>query len=195
MPATGTHASMTRDELATMFPGIPSTLFRNHNWRTDIVTRGSLSGQFMEELSEGKLSYSWPVQVNRLVASGKHDLIVSIGQVVPHEVAGMANYTKNILVGTGGAEAIDKSHYLGAVYGMERIMGEVNTPVRRLFNTAAQRVPGRFTPTLRLDCSFAQRERQACLSGNLHRRRRKMFRHGSGIVAIGEYFMVGLPVG
>ena len=142
MPATGTHANMTGDELATMFPGIPSALFRDHDWRTDVVTRGSLSGQFMEELSEGKLSYSWPVQVNRLVASGKHDLIVSIGQVVPHEVVGMANYTKNILVGTGGAEAIDKSHYLGAVYGMERIMGEVNTPVRRLFDTAARQYLG-----------------------------------------------------
>ena len=142
MPATGTHAGMTKDELATMFPGIPPTLFRIHDWRTDTVTRGSLSGQFMEELSEGKLSYPWPVQVNRLVASGKHDLIVSIGQVVPHEVVGMANYTKNILVGTGGAEAIDKSHYLGAVYGMERIMGEINTPVRRLFNTAAQQYLG-----------------------------------------------------
>jgi hypothetical protein len=40
-----------------------------------------------------------------------------------HEVIGMANYNKNILVGTGGRDSINRSHYLGAVYGMERIMG------------------------------------------------------------------------
>src|SRR5512138_579969 len=49
----------------------------------------------------------------------------------------MANYNKNIFVGTGGAEAINKSHFLGAVYGMERIMGRVDTPVRKVLNYAS----------------------------------------------------------
>jgi hypothetical protein len=57
--------------------------------------------------------------------------------VVPHEVIGMANYTKNIFVGTGGPEGINKSHFLGAAYGMERIMGRADTPVRRVLNMAA----------------------------------------------------------
>src|SRR5205085_3586180 len=71
------------------------------------------------------------------VSRGGFDLILSIGQVVPHEVIGMANYNKNILVGTGGPESINRSHYLGAVFGMERIMGRADNPVRRVLNYAA----------------------------------------------------------
>jgi hypothetical protein len=51
----------------------------------------------------------------------------------------MANYTKNILVGTGGREGINRSHYLGAVYGMERIMGRAANPVRNVLNYASGR--------------------------------------------------------
>ncbi len=91
---------------------------------------------FIREQSEGKLDYSWPAQINRLIAQGEFDLILSIGQVVPHEVIGMANYNKNILIGTGGREGINRSHYLGAVYGMERIMGRADNPVRRVLNYA-----------------------------------------------------------
>lgn len=70
------------------------------------------------------------------------DLILSIGQVVPHEVVGMANYNKNIFVGTGGIEGINKSHFIGAVYGMERMMGRTDTPVRKLFNYASKNFAG-----------------------------------------------------
>ncbi len=59
-----------------------------------------------------------------------HDLIFSMGQVVPHEVIGMANYNKNIFVGTGGSAGFHESHFLSAVYGMERIMGRGDTPLR-----------------------------------------------------------------
>ncbi|OGV10263.1 MAG: D-mannonate epimerase, partial [Ignavibacteria bacterium RIFOXYA2_FULL_37_17] len=82
--------------------------------------------------------YSWPAQVNKLLVEGGHDLILSIGQVVPHEVVGMANYNKNIFIGTGGKEGINKSHFLGAVYGMERMMGRADTPVRRVLNYASE---------------------------------------------------------
>jgi nickel-dependent lactate racemase len=57
--------------------------------------------------------------------------------VVPHEVIGMANYNKNLFVGTGGTEGINKSHFLGAVYGMERLMGHADNPVRQLLNYAS----------------------------------------------------------
>jgi nickel-dependent lactate racemase len=51
----------------------------------------------------------------------------------------MANYNKNILVGAGGREGINRSHYLGAVYGMERIMGRAENPVRSVLNYASDR--------------------------------------------------------
>jgi nickel-dependent lactate racemase len=118
---------------------MPLDLFRIHNWRTDIETLGEVPSEFIREQSEGKLSYAWPAQVNRLISQGGFDLILSIGQVVPHEVIGMANYTKNILIGTGGRESINRSHYLGAVYGMERIMGRADNPVRNVLSYASDR--------------------------------------------------------
>jgi nickel-dependent lactate racemase len=139
LPALGTHSAMRPDQLTHMFGDLPQGLFRVHNWRTDIVTLGEVPAEFIREQSEGKLNYAWPAQVNRLIANGGFDLILSIGQVVPHEVIGMANYTKNILVGTGGREGINRSHYLGAVYGMERIMGRAENPVRNVLNYAAER--------------------------------------------------------
>ena len=137
LPAVGTHAPMTSEQLNKMFAGVPSTLFRHHDWRKDGVRLGEVPSEYVRELSEGKLDYTWPVEVNRLVVEGDFDLILSIGQVVPHEVIGMANYNKNILVGTGGPESIHRSHYLSAVYGMERIMGRADNPVRQLLNHAA----------------------------------------------------------
>lgn len=138
LPALGTHAAMTEQEIRIMFGDLPRELFRVHDWRNDLVTLGEVPAEFVREQSEGKLNYTWPAQVNRLLVEGEFDLILSIGQVVPHEVIGMANYNKNIFVGTGGAEGIHRSHFLGAVYGMERIMGRADTPVRRVLDYASE---------------------------------------------------------
>src|SRR5712664_766152 len=137
LPALGTHKAMSPERIAAMFGDVPRNLFHAHNWREDTETVGVVPKEFIREQSEGKLEYEWPAQVNRLVCRGQFDLILSIGQVVPHEVIGMANYNKNILVGTGGPDSINRSHYLGAVYGMERIMGRADNPVRRVLNYAA----------------------------------------------------------
>lgn len=136
--AVGTHHAMTAAELAAMFGDVPHSLFHAHRWREEVDTLGVIPKEFIRQQSEGKVEYDWPAQVNRLVSKGDFDLILSIGQVVPHEVIGMANHNKNILIGTGGPESINRSHYLGAVYGMERIMGRADTPVRRVLNLAAQ---------------------------------------------------------
>lgn len=138
MPTLGTHTPMTDEQISKMFGKTPKQLFRVHDWRHDVVTLGRVPGEYVSQITEGKLNYSWPAQVNKILVEGGHDLILSIGQVVPHEVVGMANYTKNIFVGAGGAEGINKSHFVGAVYGMERMMGHADTPVRRLFNYAVK---------------------------------------------------------
>ena len=138
LPALGTHTPMTDAQMATMFGETPRELFRVHDWRRDIVTLGEVPGEFVREVSEGKVEYSWPAQVNKLLRDGGHDLILSIGQVVPHEVVGMANGSKNIFIGTGGVMGIHRSHFLGAVYGMERMMGRADTPVRRVLNYASE---------------------------------------------------------
>ncbi len=137
LPALGTHKAMSAERIAGMFGDVPLQLFHAHKWREDVETVGVVPKEFILEQSEEKLDYEWPAQINCLVSRGDFDLILSIGQVVPHEVIGMANYNKNILVGTGGPDSINRSHYLGAVYGMERIMGRADNPVRRVLNFAA----------------------------------------------------------
>jgi nickel-dependent lactate racemase len=142
LPALGTHAPMSDHQISAMFSGIPPELFRIHDWRRDVVTIGTVPGEYVSGITGGAVTYPWPAQLNRLVFNGGHDLILSVGQVVPHEVIGMANYTKNLLVGTGGQEGINKSHFVGAVYGMERIMGRFDNPVRNLLNHAAKEFMG-----------------------------------------------------
>jgi len=138
LPALGTHSPMTQGQISEMFKEVPKSLFRIHDWRNDIVTVGTVPGNLVSEITEGALSYPWPAQLNKLVFNGGHDLILSVGQVVPHEVIGMANYNKNLFIGTGGSEGINKSHFIGAVYGMERIMGKAHNPVRSLLNYASE---------------------------------------------------------
>jgi nickel-dependent lactate racemase len=138
LPAIGTHYPMTDDEIATMFGKTPRSLFRVHDWRQGFATLGEVPAAFVWEVSEGTINYGIPIQVDRMIADESHDLILSIGQIVPHEVIGMAGYNKNIFVGTGGSEGINKTHFLGAVYGMERMMGHVDTPVRKVLNYGSE---------------------------------------------------------
>ena len=137
MPALGTHSAMNEEELTKMYGDFPRDLIRVHHYRTDVDTLGYVDSDFVREVTEGYYDRPWPAQVNKMISQGDHDLILSIGQVVPHEVIGMANYTKNIFVGTGGSDGIDGSHYLSALYGMERVMGRCETPLRKILNRAA----------------------------------------------------------
>ena len=139
MPALGTHFPMEPWQLEKMFPGVPADLIRIHRWRDDVITIGEVPSEVVQRYTDGIYKKPWKAQLNRLLWEGKHDLIVSIGQVVPHEVIGMANYNKNIFVGTGGAEGINESHFIGAAYGMERMMGRANTPLRKILNYAQDR--------------------------------------------------------
>ena len=136
LPALGTHHPMTEAQIAQMYAGVQPSLFREHRWREDVVTIGHVPEEFVATATEGVWSKPWPAQMNKLVWQGGHDLILSIGQVVPHEVMGMANYNKNVFVGTGGHEGINESHFIGAAYGMERMMGKADTPLRRILNEA-----------------------------------------------------------
>ncbi|MDR2343216.1 MAG: nickel-dependent lactate racemase [Spirochaetaceae bacterium] len=148
LPALGTHQAMTGVELARMFPSTPAGLFQVHDWRNDVVELGRIEADWVEDVTGGAVSYDWPVQVNRMLQGAGLGLIVSIGQVVPHEVIGMANHTKNVFVGCGGKEAIDKSHFAGAAYGMERMMGRADTPVRAMFDEGFRRYGGTLPPIL-----------------------------------------------
>jgi len=140
MPALGTHFAMTETEWKAFFgEGVPFEKMIVHNWREDVVKLGEVPASFVTEVSEGLVNTSIDVEVNRRLTDPSYDLIISIGQVVPHEVVGMANYSKNIFVGCGGSSMINSSHMLGAFYGMERVMGKDHSPVRRVFDYAEEK--------------------------------------------------------
>ena len=136
MPALGTHEPMTKAERDRFFDNIPDDRFLVHDWKNDVVKIGEVPAEYVSEVSEGIMNEKIDVEVNRILVNGEYDLIVSMGQVVPHEVVGMANYSKNIFVGIGGSKLINQSHMLGALYGMERMMGRDHTPVRKVFDYA-----------------------------------------------------------
>ena len=134
LPALGTHEPMSPAQLDAMFGDIPHEHFLVHDWRHDVVKLGEIPADFVSEITEGLWTESVGVEINRRVMDEGYDLIVSPGQVVPHEVIGMSNHAKNLFVGVGGSDMINKSHMIGAVYGMERMMGRDHTPVRKLFD-------------------------------------------------------------
>lgn len=138
MPALGTHVPVTESEWKAMFGDIPFERMIVHNWRTDVVKVGTVPGEYVSEISEGLVNDPIDVEVNKRLLDPSYDLILSIGQVVPHEVVGMANRNKNIFVGCGGSSMINSSHMLGAFYGLERIMGKDHTPVRNVFDYAEE---------------------------------------------------------
>ena len=136
LPALGTHVPVSESQWKTMFGDIPYGKMLVHNWRTDVVRLGEVPAAEVERISGGLWKDPVSVEVNRRLMDDKYDLIVSPGQVVPHEVIGMANHAKNIFVGIGGSDMINKSHMIGAVCGMEKAMGRDHTPVRQLFDYA-----------------------------------------------------------
>jgi nickel-dependent lactate racemase len=138
LPATGTHLAMTADEIARMFPGVPQVLFHEHDWRNGVAPLGEVPAEFIRRVSDGRLDFPVRVEVDRLLAEGRWDVILSVGQLVPHEVVGIANHSKNVFVGAGGSDLINKSHWLGAVHGIEQTMGRADTPVRRVLDYAAE---------------------------------------------------------
>jgi nickel-dependent lactate racemase len=136
MPALGTHVPVSEVQWKTMFGDIPYAEMLVHNWRNDVVKLGEIPAEVVSEISGGLWKDPVSVEVNRRIMDERYDLIISPGQVVPHEVIGMANHAKNLFVGVGGSDMINKSHMIGAVCGMEDAMGRDHTPVRRLFDYA-----------------------------------------------------------
>ena len=134
MPALGSHVPVSEKQWETMFGDVPYDRMLIHDWRGDVVKLGEIPGDYVSSVTEGLWTEPVTAEINAKVMDPSYDLVISPGQVVPHEVIGMSNHAKNLFVGVGGSDMINKSHMIGAVYGMERMMGKDNTPVRLLFD-------------------------------------------------------------
>jgi nickel-dependent lactate racemase len=175
MPALGTHMPMTKGDRLLMFGSlVPDDRFVVHNWREDVVNIGEVPKDFVRNVSDGIFDQAIEIDINKRLLEKSYDLIISIGQVVPHEVSGMANYTKNILVGCGGKRTIDKTHLLGAFYGMERILGRMENPVRKVFDYAEENFLSEI-PLLYILTVTTQSENSSNLWGVFIGRERRIF--------------------
>jgi carbohydrate kinase (thermoresistant glucokinase family) len=139
LPALGTHVAMSPADSKVLFgDAIPYEALLHHRWRDGLVTLGEIGAAEVRELSQDRFDDPIPVAVDEELLNG-WDLVISVGQVVPHEVIGLANFTKNIVIGLGGAPTVHRSHFLGATCGMEQIMGRTETPVRHAVDAAFDR--------------------------------------------------------
>lgn len=139
LPALGTHTAMSEEDCLLLFGDrIPYARIVHHQWRTNLVRVGEISAAEVGVLSHGRFTEPIPVETDQHLLLD-WDLVVSVGQVVPHEVIGMANFTKNIVIGLGGAPTVHRSHFLGAISDMETIMGRADSPVRHVVDAAFDR--------------------------------------------------------
>ena len=166
MPALGTHMPMSAEEKEKFFRGVvPEEDILVHHWQSDTTVVGKIPADFVRDISKGLYDTEIEVEVNHLLVDGGFDLILSVGQVVPHEVVGMANYSKNIFVGLGGREMINKSHMLSAICGMEKALGVTDSPARKLYDYAQRQYLDGRLPLVYLQTVTTREEGEVRLQG------------------------------
>jgi nickel-dependent lactate racemase len=144
--AQGTHPPMSHAQKlakigATSFAG---QLF-DHRWDQpeELITLGELSAASVRELTGSLIEHAVPVSINKLLAPGVYDTVLVFGATVPHEVAGFAGGAKYFFPGVAGPELTHTTHWLGALAQIENIIGQVDTPTRRLIEAAADLIAAR----------------------------------------------------
>src|SRR5688572_25324895 len=144
--AQGTHPPMTDAQKRTKIGDdhFAGQIF-DHQWNNadEIVTLGELSAETLISLTGGLIDYSVPVTINRLVGARVYDTVIVFGATVPHEVAGFAGGAKYFFPGVAGPELTHTTHWLGALAGIENIIGRVDTPTRRLIEAATDFIDAR----------------------------------------------------
>ncbi|MDD4124504.1 MAG: lactate racemase domain-containing protein [Eubacteriales bacterium] len=136
IPTLGQHVPHTPEENRWMFGDIPEERILKHDWKNGCAVLGEISGDFVKNATGGLADWPIPVEINREVTEGEYDLVINIGQVVPHEVLGFANHNKNYFIGLGGKKMICASHITAALCGIENNLGQVITPLRGCYNYA-----------------------------------------------------------
>jgi nickel-dependent lactate racemase len=144
--AQGTHPPMSEAEkLAKIGDADFNGLLFDHRWNQpeELITLGELSGETVRALTGGLIEQAVPVSINKLLAPGVYDTVLVMGATVPHEVAGFAGGAKYFFPGVAGPELTHTTHWLGALTGIENVIGRVETPTRRLIEAAAELITAR----------------------------------------------------
>lgn len=144
--AQGTHQPMSESQKLTKIGSneFAGQLF-DHRWDEpdELITIGALDGETVQELTNGLVDHAVPVTINKLLAPGIYDTVLVFGATVPHEVAGFAGGAKYFFPGVAGPELTHTTHWLGALAGIENIIGRVETPTRHLIEAATDLISTR----------------------------------------------------
>lgn len=126
--ALGTHRPMTKEEMERKLgKGIVERYsVLNHNWWD------SSQLSYLGETAGGT-----PIFVNRMVK--EVDLIIGIGQIVPHRVTGFSGGSNIIQPGISGEETTGKTHWLSAQFKGSEILGKIENPVKEEIERVAQK--------------------------------------------------------
>ena len=109
----------------------------NHAWNNpdQFTCIGTISSAEISAISGGLMEQSVPVCINRLIFD--YDQLIICGPVFPHEVVGFSGGNKYFFPGIAGPEIINFTHWLGAVITNYAVIGNMDTPVRRVIDRAA----------------------------------------------------------
>lgn len=143
--AQGTHPPMTENEKRTKLGAVTGSLLTglgqvfDHQWNVpdELATIGELSPKQVSELTGGLITDAIKVNLNRRLGPGVYDTILIFSATVPHEVAGFAGGAKYLFPGVAGPDLTHATHWLGALAGIENVIGRVETPTRHLIEAAA----------------------------------------------------------
>lgn len=136
MPALGQHKPHTPEQNKKMFGSIPEAHILKHDCVKNVKTIGTIPRSYVSDIMNGRADWDIPISVNNVLVDEPWDIIISVGQVVPHEVVGFANHNKNFIIGIGGRDTIAATHMASACYGIENTLGKILTPLRSCFNKA-----------------------------------------------------------
>ena len=159
--AGGTHREMTEIEIREKL-GLSSQInfnhFYNHEYNNlgQLVTVGEISSSFVEEKTNGELSQSIPVVVNKLITED-YDLIITLSGTLPHEAAGYAGGLKVFFPGISGPGVIDLLHWAAVLIGIPQIIGTVDNPAREVINQGSSYIFDQIkAPTISFNMVFEE---------------------------------------
>jgi nickel-dependent lactate racemase len=127
--ASGTHRPMTEEEILQKFG-------------KEIVKRFNILSHHWQDPSQlvyfGETEGGTPIYVNRLAE--EVDLIIGIGQIVPHRVTGFSGGGNIIQPGICGEETTGRTHWLSAQFKGREILGKIENPVKQEIERVAEKV-------------------------------------------------------
>ena len=146
MVALGTHQPMPQDDILRLYgltpeakdQLLPGSRLMNHRWDLPdtLTVIGRLKADEIADITAGLFHQGVDVSVNRHVFD--YDLILILGPVFPHEVAGFSGGDKYLFPGIAGGNFLHFTHWLGAVVTCWETIGKKHTPVREALTRAAK---------------------------------------------------------